>query len=385
MNKVSYILLFSLLIHTGFAQKDSLNKTKKINISTDIDSNVIFKGKHLLEKADTNEVNNLVISGYVCTYFAYYDDETVDKNGFVQFATMAPRNKEFGLNMALISMQYSSKNIRSNLGIHYGDIAKAVWPSEFNMVQEANAGMRLYKGLWLDAGFFRSHVGIESTQPRENITSSMSLANNYEPYFFSGAKLTYVLNSKMAIQLNSFNSFTSYVDFNKDKLVGLSLVFDPTDHLSITYNFLTGDETQTDATLKKRRYYNNLYASLKLNKLYLGVEFNYGIQEHSKTNDTTASATIISGLIVGKYQFHKKTALYARQEYFSDPDNVLTGSLKTGQSVIGTTAGIEYRPYKNIAFSIEGRGLQSDNLIFRQGKNVTNQRLEFIACLDLWF
>ena len=231
LTKIKYILCFFFLIQCASAQKDSIAKQKKINVIAG-DSMSLFGGKRIIEKNDTNEINSLVISGYVSTYFSYYDDETVDKNGYVQFATMAPRNKEFGLNMALVSMQYTGKNIRSHLGIHFGDIAKAVWPSEFNMIQEANAGVRLYKNLWLDAGFFRSHIGLESTQPRENITSSMSLANNYEPYFLAGAKLTYVLSDKIAIQVNSFNSFTSYVDYNKDKLVGLSLVIDPTDHLS---------------------------------------------------------------------------------------------------------------------------------------------------------
>jgi hypothetical protein len=287
--------------------------------------------------------------------------------------------------MALISMKYGGKNIRSNLGLHYGDIPKAVWPAEYNMIQEANAGVRLFKDLWLDAGFFRSHIGVESTQPRENITSSMSLANNYEPYFLAGAKLTYIVNSKLAVQLNSFNSFNSFVDNNKNKLLGMSLVFDPTDHISITYNFITGDETPTKVTLKKQRLYNNLYATFKYNKFYLGAEINYGVQQHSKTNDTTANATMMSGLIVAKYQIFKKSALYAREEYFSDPDNMLTGSLKTGKNVYGTTIGMEYRPFKNVALSAEGRGLQCDNLIFKQGTNMTNQRIEFIICLDLWF
>ncbi len=385
MDKIKNIIFLCFLLHSSFAQKDSLSKTKKLSIIVNTDSTVVFKGKRLIEKVDTSENNKLVISGYVSSYFAYYDDEKVDDNGFVQFATMAPRNKEFGLNVALISMQYSGKNIRSNLCVHYGDIAKAVWPTEFNMIQEANAGVRLFKNLWLDAGFFRSHIGIESTQPRENITSSMSLVNNYEPYYFSGAKLTYLVSEKIAVQLNSFNSFASYVDFNKDKLVGLSVVVDPNQYLSFTYNFISGDETPDNATLKKRRYYNNLYGSLKYNKLYLGLELNYGLQKNSKTNDTTSSATIMSGLIVGKYQLIKKAAFFARQEYFSDPDNILTGNLKTGNSVFGTTGGLEYRPYKNIALSIESRILQSDNLIFKQGKNITNQRIEFIACIDVWF
>ncbi len=346
---------------------------------------MVFMGKHAIDHLDTNEIGTLVISGYVCAYYAHYDDEAVDQNGFVKFATMAPRPQEFGLNMALISMQYHSKNIRSSLGVHFGDIAKAVWPSEFNMIQEANAGFRLHKKLWIDAGFFRSHIGIESTQPRENITSSMSLANNYEPYYLAGAKLTYLISRKVAIQLNSFNSFASYVETNKNTLVGLSLVIDPNEHTSITYNFITGDDSPTGQRIKQQRFYNNFYASYKTNKFYLGAEFNYGMQQHSKTNDTTANATVISGLIVGKYQFHKKLGAYARQEYFSDPDNILTGSLRTGKNVFGTTAGMEYKPFKNVALSAEGRVLQSEALIFKQGSFLTNRRFEFIICLDLWF
>lgn len=385
MNRAAYIFFLALITSSAIAQKDSLISPKKPRVVVGIDTNVVFKGKRLIEKMDSNEVNTLIVSGYVCNYFAYYDDETVDKNGFVQIPTIAPRNKEFGLNMALISMKYSGKNVRSNLGIHYGDIAKAVWPSEFNMIQEANAGFRLVGNLWIDAGFFRSHIGVESTQPRENITSSMSLVNNYEPYYLSGAKLTYVLSDKFALQLNSFNSFNSYVDYNKDKLLGFSLVVDPADRVSVTYNFITGDETENAATLKKRRYYNNLYASYKYQRVYIGAEINYGIQNHSKTNDTTSNATIVSGLIVGKYRYHKRSAVYVRQEYFSDPDNALTGDLKTGKNVFGSTAGVEIRPYKNMALSLEGRVLRSDNLIFKQGNTITNQRLEFIACIDLWF
>jgi hypothetical protein len=390
LNLLKHILFLVLLINISFAQNDS--KEKKLNVSTSADSNTVFMGKHAIDHIDTNEIGTLVISGYVSSYYAYYNDESVDQNGFVKFATMAPRPQEFGLNMALISMQYHGKNVRSTLGVHFGDIPKAVWPSEFNMIQDANAGVRLHKKLWLDAGFFRSHIGIESTQPRENITSSMSLANYYEPYYLAGAKLTYLISSKVAVQLNSFNSFGSYVETNKNTLVGLSLVIDPNERTSITYNFITGDDSPTGQSIKQQRFYNNIYASYKTKKFYLGAEFNYGIQQHSKVIDsipggidTAANATVMSGLIVGKYQLHRKLGIYARQEYFSDPNNIFTGSLKTGKYVFGTSAGMEYKPFKNVALSTEGRVLQSDNVIFKQGSFLTNRRIEFILCLDLWF
>ena len=149
---------------------------------------------------------------------------------------MAARNQQFGLNMAMISMKYQSQKFRSNINLHYGDIAESTWPQKFNMIQEANAGVELFKNIWLDAGIFRSHMGLESTQPRENITSSMSLANVYEPYFFSGAKLTYVIKPNLNIQIQSFNSFNSIIETNKNKLFGSSIVFAPNQQYKDKYS-----------------------------------------------------------------------------------------------------------------------------------------------------
>lgn len=380
MLKTNFYILFLLIIGVSINAQDTIQKKKSFVVERD--SVTLFGGKNIADKV--SEEQKLLVGGYVSTYYAYYTDET-NNNGFVQIPVMAPRNKEFGLNMALISLQYTSKNVRGNFGLHFGDIPKAIWPSELNMIQEAYGGVRLIKGLWLDAGIFRSHIGVESTQPRENVTSSISLVNNYEPYYFSGAKLTYILNSKLALQVNAFNSFNTLVDNNKNKLFGFSGVYDPNEKLSITYNFITGDESADTAKLKQRRYYNNLYATIKLKKLSIALEANYGWQENSSLKDSTATASLFSGLAVFRYQYIKKSAIYLRGEYLSDPDRVVTGTLSFGNYVMGTTLGLEYKPYKNIALSAEGRVLQSENVIFKERNYNTNQRYELILCLDVSF
>jgi len=162
LKRLKHILCFTLLFNFSFSQTDSTLKEKKISVLTNADSNMVFKGKRMIDRSDTGSNATLIISGYVSAYYASYDDEAVDNNGFVKFATMAPRSKEFGLNMALISMHYHGKNIRSGLGVHFGDIAKAVWPAEFNMIQEANAGFRLYKNFWVDAGFLDRTLALKA-------------------------------------------------------------------------------------------------------------------------------------------------------------------------------------------------------------------------------
>ena len=185
--------------------------------------------------------------------------------------------------------------------------------------------------------------------------------------------------------MNSFNSFNTITETNKDKLFGFSAVYDPNEKVSVTYNFLTGDESADKATRKQRRYYNNIYATIKLNKFIFALEANYGWQENSMLMDSSGTASLYSGLIVARYQYLKKSAVYVRGEYLSDPDAVVTGSLNFGENVMGTTIGLEYKPYKNVALSIEGRILQSDKTVFKENNFKTNQRYEGILCLDVSF
>lgn len=381
--KYTLIFLFTLCSFSISSQTDSLKK-KSFVIEFENDTNVLFQNKKLVND-ELIYKPKLEIGAYLSTYYAYYNED--NSSEFVKYPTMAARNNQFGLNMAMISLSYKSSKLRSNVTLHYGDIAESTWPKKFNMIQEANAGVELLKNLWLDAGVFRSHIGLESTQPRENITSSMSLANVYEPYFFSGAKLTYLINSKLSIQLNSFNSFSSIVETNKNKLMGASVIYSPNNKLTITYNFITGDDSEDSVKLKRQRYYNNLYLTYQNNKLTVGAELNYGIQEHTKKTNTTIYGTTFmnSSLIVLKHQTFKKVAFYGRGEWFNDPDEILSIGSGMGKYTYGSTLGLEYKPLKNIAISLESRNLTSEKPNFIYNNIISNQRWEGIFCIDVWF
>lgn len=382
-HKYTVILFFISITFSSKSQNDSLSH-KGISIQLKQDSSVLFQNKKL-NIDNVSSQPKLEIGAYLSSYYAYYTED--NSSTYVKHPTMAARNNEFGLNMVMISLGYKSKNIRSNVTLHYGDIAESTWPSKFNMVQEANAGIELVKNLWLDAGIFRSHIGLESTQPRENITSSMTLANVYEPYFFSGAKLTYVLNSKLSLQLNSFNSFNSIIETNKNKLIGSSIVFAPNSNLSITYNFITGDDTADSIKLKHQRFYHNFYATYQKNKTSIGAEFNYGIQNYSKqiNANTVSTAYMNSSLLIFKHQTFKKVGFYGRGEWFSDEDEILSTGTNMGKFTWGITAGVEYKPLTNIALSIESRQLNSEKENFLYNSELTKQRNEFIFCMDVWF
>lgn len=384
IKKLGFVLITLIACAKLLAQADSL-KHKKLIVSFKNDSSVLFQTKKTLVDETTAEPK-LTIDAYLSTYYATYTENNTTP-GFVKHATMAPRNNEFGLNMAMVGLSYKSKKLRSTITLHYGDVATSTWPTTYNMIQEANAGVELLKNLWLDAGVFRSHIGVESTQPRENITSSMSLANVYEPYYFSGAKLTYLINAKLSLQLNAFNSFASIVETNKNKLIGSSIIFAPNQHLSITYNFITGDDTPDASLNKYQRYYHNLYATYQKNKWSCGAEANLGIQEYSKRiNPTTVgTAYMNSALFVAKHQSFNKIGFYGRAEWFSDEDEMLSAGTNMGKYTWGITGGIEYKPLKNIAISLETRQLNSDNSNVWYNNSYKHQRWEGIFCMDVWF
>ncbi len=381
--KYTILIVFILLGLPSNAQQDSTKK-KMINIQLKNDSNILFQNKKLSVDENLNEPK-LEIGAYLSSYYAFYSED--NSTPYVKHATMAARNNQFGLNMVMVSLAYRSKKVRSNITLHYGDIAESTWPSKFNMIQEANVGVELFKNLWFDAGVFRSHIGLESTQPRENITSSMTLANVYEPYFFSGAKLTYLINPKLSIQINAFNSFNSIIETNKNKLIGSSIVFAPNEHLSITYNFITGDDTPDTISLKHQRYYHNFYLTYQKKKISIGAEFNYGIQEYNKRIDefTIGTAYMNSSLLLFKHQTLKKIAFYGRGEWFSDENEILSIGTNMGKYSWGATAGIEYKPVKNMALSIEARQLNCEKKNFYYNGEYRKERNEFIFCVDVWF
>jgi hypothetical protein len=213
----------------------------------------------------------------------------------------------------------------------------------------------------------------------------MAIPDFYDPYFFSGAKLTYYVHPKLNVQACIFNGYNEYIDNNKNKALALCFNYNPTSNIAVTYNFLTCDETPDKIKTKHQLYYQNLYATANFGKWSIGADFNFGLQEHTKKADTSKTAYMHAATFVAKYRVVKGFSLYQREEYFSDPERILTGKVDIGDYIGGFTFGAEYKPKANAALSAEWRLLESEHLIFRQGNYMLNQRNEFIVCLDVWF
>lgn len=406
--KATRILLITVILLSGIRLSGQADSTQiKINqrlkaIEAELKTNPILKKGYedltfyytqvFKNISDSQKLQGFKINGYVDVYYARYSDK-LPVGSYQKFPTSAPVSNSMALNLAQFTMSYQAEKVRTVATLHTGDIAASAWSRQYNFIQEAYLGIKLHKILWVDAGFFRTHLGLESIQPRENIGSSIALTTYFEPYFLSGAKLTAYINKKVNIQAGVFNGFNTFVAINSKKAVSASLNYEITPKLIASLNLLYSDNA-ADSVLSQRRLYNNFYIAYKSKRLNIGFEANAGIQEHSGLFDSTKTATMFSTLLSVKYKSRNgRKALYARGEIFNDRNEILTGPVINanhqfvGIHASGLTAGLEYKPVTDSFIRLESRYLHlwHDESIFYTYGTYTNKRLEFILSMGVWF
>ncbi len=333
------------------------------------------------------------LSAYLDAYYARYSD-SVGVGNFQKFAAESPKHNELGLNVAQITASYTATKVRATITLHYGDLITSAWSPVYNMIQEANMGIQLHPKLWLDAGFFKTHIGTEALLPKDNIATSISIITLYEPWFQSGAKLTYAPNDKYLFSLHVLNGYNTFVDNNSKKSVGITAFYAPTDKMSFGYYNLVGDEMSDTFKSSHVRFLNNLVVNYQITpQLKALAGFDYISQQNSQIADATKTASIYSAILTLKYQMHKKMSVYGRFEMMSDADGMLTpvitdaaGKL-TGVKCTGYTAGFEAKITESSYFRLEGRDLLMDNdqQIFRNDGNMKSSRLECMFNFGIWF
>lgn len=408
LTKRPFLVSVSFLLSMGaFSQTDSnainiQQRLKRIesellnNPSTkkNYDDLTFYYSQIMKNRSDSSAMNGgLKISGYIDAYSAYYSDE-IALGEFQKFPTSAPVSNTFGLNMAMISAQYQGKNVVGTLTLHAGDIPRSAWSLQYNAIQEAHVGIQLIPKLWLESGFFRTHLGFESIQPRENIGSTIALTTYFEPYFLSGSKLTYYATNKIHFQTSIFNGFNTFVAINDRKTYGFSVGYDANAHVSVSFNSLYSDVSKIGDIMRKKRLYNDLYITYKSRRLDMGVEANYGIQSHARLSDSNQAASMYSFTVATKYKFHGgKFAVYARGEIFNDDNEILTGPIQNsyhqwvGINATGLNMGVEYKVMANSFLRFEGRQISLKNyedIFFTRGK-YSNERWEWVGSMGVWF
>jgi hypothetical protein len=333
------------------------------------------------DKDITEFFKNFKLSTYVDVYYAYDNDKNISQDQRL-LDLISPYRDQFRLNIAAVSLKYNTKKIRSTFILHYGDIPKTNWTpvTNMDMVQEANIGYSPYKNLWIDAGYFVTHVGAEGF-PKNNVLSSFSLPVYAEPFIQSGIKAGYDFSEKFTACLHLINGYNLFEDNNKNKSFGLQLIYTPNDQLKITYNNIVGNE-MPEGTDGKTRIFNNLIFNVApCKKVDLVASIDIGIQEKSKLQDANATAYTYGAFMSAKYKFNPQFSTTVRGEYYQDMDGILSGSIGPYNWLKGNgiTIGFEYKPVESSYIRVEGRYLRLDNEIqaFYKGNERTEGMLTF--------
>lgn len=341
-------------------------------------------------QSDESDDNILNIKAYTDVYYATYDTKSMQQE-FLPYTAVGARDNSFGINIAQMGVSYSDKNVRGEFIVHMGDIPSATWSDDFPYLQVANAGFKLGESIWIDAGFFGTHLGTESFLPKNNNLSSISFLTYHEPFFQSGVRLTWELSDKLYGELHLLNGYNSLVDNNDAKSLGVLLNYSINDNTSITYTNLYGRENEDVISPDQNRFYQNVYFDKNWDdRLFLLMGFDFGIQSNSDLDNPSKNATMYGGLITFRYQFNDKWSSTIRGEVMNDENGFLSGVVvddkgkSRGLEIYGLTIGAEYRPAPNTYFRTEFRYAQApDQLKIFTADAPTNSRTELLFTLGI--
>lgn len=341
----------------------------------------------IIKESDAQTESPFTFSGYADTYYAYDNDN----NGSIlrQFSVISPVRDQFRINLAQVTGKYTNKYIRGMITLQFGDIPNYNWPQSPNQymqyVQEANVGFSPAKNLWIDGGYFLTHIGAEGIKPINNYLNTQAMATYFQPIYQSGIKVSYDFSDKVYGSLYLLNGYNVLADNNLNKSGGMQLGVKPANNLELIYNNIFGNE-QPQGSPGKTRFYNNFivkYAPVKKIDLLLGVDF--ATQQKSDISDSAASASLFSGLLAVRYNFITKFFVSARGEYYEDNNGILSGlytnsdGVLTGLKTAGIAFALESKPTDNSYVRADVRFLKTGNslLIFTHDKTPSDERTEF--------
>ena len=328
--------------------------------------------------ADTTgtEAPKLTFSAFADVYYLYDLAEPADHER-PPFLYSHSRHNEFALNNALLSAAYTAGRVRANLGLHAGTYVQRNYAAEelngsevLKLIYQANAGVRLARGLWLDAGIMPSHIGYESALSIDNPTLTRSLMAENTPYYEAGAKLTWDVSEKLTVSGLVLNGWQRIVETDRNKAVGTQIQYKPAAGVLLNSSTFLGREGTG-------RYFHNFYGAFDLTqKITLVAAFDVGWQ--AQPGGGGGYRTWYNPNLIVRYKPTGQFAVAGRVEYYHDPDNLIiaptdrgNGAFVAGFQTVSPSLNVDYFPAEGVALRLEGRYFTSRNAVFTRGAGST--------------
>jgi hypothetical protein len=292
------------------------------------------------------------------------------------------------INLALARMHYSSNHFRAAFGIMAGDYPQANLAQEqawARPIYEAYVGYRFTEkeAIWLDAGVFASHIGMETAIGAENRTLTRSIVADNSPYYETGLRLSYRHNAYWFFSMVALNGWQR-ITAPPDQLGthwGMQIQYTPRSGVVLNSSSFIGKVLNANGTRYLSRIYSNLWGSWPLaQKLTLAGGWDIGVQETSVATAKTAIWNHVQALLQWRmHPQHWQATL--RYEYMFDRDNVTWYALPLRPfRVGGATFSLDYRPVPSVLIRSELQWLHAGSgaVVDSQG-NLKEQLVAGIA------
>jgi hypothetical protein len=348
-----------------------------------------FRAKAQAAAADTSI--RVTFGGFVDGYYAYDFGRppSLDRG----FTTQAARHNEFNVNLAYLEAVATGARVHGRLALQAGTSVQSNYageptrgtnsgPSLARHMQEAFAGVRLRPTLWVDAGIFYSHMGLESWASRDNPVYTRSLTAEFSPYYSSGARAVWQATPKLTAQLHLVNGWQNISETNGDKSAGLRLDYARSSSTILSYyNFFDG---QPGGLL---RIFNGVGAKTTLSpRVQLLGEIDVGTQERA----TGAGRSTWYGFTgIARWMTSPTTALVGRIERFDDKDQVI---IITGQPdpfrATGGSIGLDWMPFPHFMWRTEAKAFNGQRPVFADRSasgGLSKRDAVVVTSLSVWF
>ena len=317
--------------------------------------------------------------GFVDTYYAW--DFNRPHNFDRAYTTQPARHAEFNVNLAYVETKWSGPRYRGRLALQWGTSVQANYagepklgsvsgPNVSQFIQEATVGYQLGPALWLDAGIFFSHVGLEGWISRDNLSYTRSLVADFSPYYEAGAKLTWTPSSRLTATFCLLNGWQDVSNYNTPPATGVRIDYTPSPTVTLTYDNFIGNAT-ADSVPVHLRIYHDVIAQYSPNAQWqFAANYSLGSQSRSTASGGTASWWGITTF--AKYHAIPRLAFVGRAEKYSDPSQIIvvTGSPASFQTT-GASIGTDVSFVGPMVWRTELRALRSTNAIWPS--NVSGQ------------
>jgi len=309
--------------------------------------------------------DSIHFSGYTEIYFSQ-DQHTWQDHQRPGFLFSHTSTNHVALNTAVLDFKYSSARVKTQLSLVEGTYANKVTSSEpigFGALYVGNISYKLSQreNLWLQAGVFSSHIGLESAIGFSNLSLSRSLAAENSPYYESGLSLQFTSkNNKWYTSLLYLNGWQTMTLMPQQVTpgVGSQIQFKPNSKITLNHSTYFGEAAVFDSS--QTRFYQNFYANVILKDRWnIQLQADYGMQE---TGNSRLGKSWMTGFVGVSYQLNEKLSLVGRAEMLRDKYNLVIAGINN--DLWGYSFNINYLLDEHLLLRAEWRNITSNNYTF---------------------